>query len=79
MPPVAPDGPILTIRRFTGIRLQMEALVKEGTLGESLADYLAKSVRERQSIFICGGTGTGKTTFLNILSSCIPQGSVWLR
>ena len=74
LPPVAPDGPILTIRRFTGIRLQMEALVKEGTLGEAQASYLSKAVRERRSIFICGGTGTGKTTFLNILSSCIPPG-----
>ncbi|MBP7402200.1 MAG: CpaF family protein [Clostridia bacterium] len=72
LPPVAPDGPILTIRRFTGIRLRMDALVREGTLDDAQADYLARSVRERRSIFICGGTGSGKTTFLNILSSCIP-------
>lgn len=72
LPPVAPDGPILTIRRFTGIRLQMEALVREGTLSERQAAFLRDAVRARRSVFICGGTGTGKTTFLNILSSCIP-------
>ncbi len=72
LPPVAPDGPILTIRRFAGIRLRMDALVTEGTLTDSQAAYLAQAVRERKNIFICGGTGSGKTTFLNILSSCIP-------
>ncbi len=73
LPPVAPDGPILTIRRFTGIRLRMEALVREGTLSQALAAFLTRAVVNRRSILICGGTGTGKTTFLNILTSCIPS------
>ncbi len=72
LPPVAPDGPILTIRRFTGIRLRMEALICEGTLSQTLAGFLTRAVRDKRSIFICGGTGAGKTTFLNILTSCIP-------
>ena len=72
LPPVAPDGPILTIRRFTGIRLRLEALISEGTLTENQAVFLRNAVRDRRSIFICGGTSSGKTTFLNILSSCIP-------
>ena len=72
LPPVAPDGPILTIRRFTGIRLRLDALIDEGTLSGEQAAFLRDAVRDRRSIFICGGTGSGKTTFLNILSSCIP-------
>jgi len=72
LPPVAPDGPVLTIRKFSGIRPDMQSLLDCGFITSRAAGYLADSVRNRESIFICGGTGSGKTTFLNILSSFIP-------
>jgi len=72
LPPAAPDGPVLTIRKFSGIRPDMQALLDCGFISQSAASYLIASVRNRESIFICGGTGTGKTTFLNILSGYIP-------
>ncbi len=72
LPPAAPDGPVLTIRKFTGLRPDMESLVDCDFISEEAAGFLAESVRERKTLFVCGGTGTGKTTFLNILSSFIP-------
>ncbi len=73
LPPVAPDGPILAIRRFTGIRPTMSALVANETLSAAAADWLKEKVIARCNIFISGGTGTGKTTFLNALSAFIPD------
>ena len=70
--PVAPDGPILTIRKFTGIRPDMDALLKCHFLSQKEADYLIHAIKSKMNIFISGGTGTGKTTFLNILSGFIP-------
>lgn len=72
LPPIAPDGPILTIRKFTGIRPNMESLIRQEFITKEAADYLSEAVRDRKTIFICGGTGSGKTTFLNTLSSFIP-------
>ncbi|NLC39318.1 MAG: CpaF family protein [Clostridiaceae bacterium] len=72
LPPAAPDGPILSIRRFTGILPHMSAMVANGTLTQGEADYLQKAVADRQSIFISGGTGSGKTTMLNALAAYIP-------
>ncbi len=72
LPPVAPDGPVLTIRKFTGLRPEMAALIENGFISMQAADDLAAAVRNRKTLFICGGTGTGKTTFLNILSEYIP-------
>ena len=72
LPPVAPDGPILTIRKFTGIRHEGPALVASGMLSQQALDYLEQAVRRRETLFICGGTGTGKTTLLNVLSQAIP-------
>lgn len=69
--PAAPDGPVLTIRKFTGIRPDMRALIEDGFITDGAADYLINAVRNKQTIFICGGTGCGKTTFLNILSEYI--------
>lgn len=69
--PTAPDGPVLTIRKFTGIRPDMNALINDGFLTADAADYLINGVRNKLTIFICGGTGCGKTTFLNILSEYI--------
>ncbi len=73
IPPVAPDGPVLTLRKFTGVRHTPEALVETGFLTTDSLKFLQHQVRERRSVFICGGTGTGKTTLLNVLSSFIPD------
>ena len=71
LPPAAPDGPVLTIRKFTGFRPDMKSLVDVDFITEEAADMLISAVRHKKTIFICGGTGTGKTTFLNILSGYI--------
>ena len=73
LPPVAPDGPIFTIRKFTGVRPDIDTMIAQGFLTDAAADYLREAVRSRQTIFLCGGTGSGKTTFLNTLSSFIPK------
>lgn len=71
--PVALNGPILTIRRFPDDPITMERLIRFGSISEYLAEYLAVLVRARYNIFISGGTGSGKTTFLNALSYYIPE------
>lgn len=68
---IAPEGPILTIRKFTGIHPDMETLINTGFITTRHADFLIKSVKNKKNIFISGGTGTGKTTFLNVLSAYI--------
>ena len=73
LPPAAPYGLVLSIRRFTGIRPTMEALVENNTLPLNEARFLADAVRSRKNIFISGGTASGKTTFLNALAAFIPQ------
>lgn len=72
LPPAAPDGPCLSIRRFTGIKPNLQSLIERQTISQTAADYLVNAVRNKQSIFVSGGTGTGKTTFLNALSAYIP-------
>lgn len=71
--PVALNGPILTIRKFSKKPYTMETLVEFGSLSEETAYVLKKLVESKYNIFISGGTGSGKTTFLNALSSCIPR------
>ena len=71
IPPLAVEGPALSIRRFTAARPDPDALVASGTLTAELRDRLAAAIRERRSIVISGGTGSGKTTLLNALSSFI--------
>ncbi|MBR3057772.1 MAG: CpaF family protein [Clostridiales bacterium] len=71
--PVAPDGPIFTIRKFTGIHQDIQTLIKSGFLSREAALYLSRAVVSKKTIFLCGGTGSGKTTFLNVLSSFIPK------
>lgn len=71
LPPLALDGPALTIRRFRRHGLSPEDLVANGTLGRPLLDFLARAVRARASVLVCGGTGSGKTTTLNVLSSFV--------
>jgi pilus assembly protein CpaF len=71
VPPLAVDGAALSIRRFTSIRPDPDALVESGTLTPELRDVLADAIRERRSVLISGGTGSGKTTLLNALSTYI--------
>jgi pilus assembly protein CpaF len=66
--PIAIDGPLVSIRKFAKRTLNMEALVRGGALSASMAQVLGEAVRARLSIVISGGTGSGKTTFLNALS-----------
>ncbi len=74
LPPAAPDGPILTIRKFSRDTLTMRDLTAAGTISRQAAEFLADAVRARYNIFISGGTGAGKTTVLNALSEFIPPG-----
>jgi pilus assembly protein CpaF len=69
LPPLALDGPALTIRRFRRRGFSPEDLVANGTLTRPLLDFLARAVRARCTLLVCGGTGSGKTTTLNALSS----------
>lgn len=71
IPPLALNGPVLSIRRF-GVRLTTEDLVANETLPRSMLELLAGAVQGRISVLISGGTGSGKTTLLNALSSFIP-------
>ena len=70
---VALNGPILTIRRFPESRIAMEDLLRMGTITKEAADFLKILVRSGYNIFISGGTSSGKTTFLNVLSEYIPR------
>jgi pilus assembly protein CpaF len=74
IPPLALDGPVLTIRRFGRRGLTADDLVANGTLTRPLLDFLARAVRARASVLVCGGTGSGKTTTLNVLSGFIGAG-----
>ncbi len=74
IPPLALNGPTLSIRRFGVKRLQMDDLVANGSLPQEIADFLAAIVKARISCVISGGTGAGKTTLLNTLSAFIPTG-----
>ena len=71
--PVALNGPIVTIRRFPDQPITMGDLVRFGSLTEEVCEWLGSLVKAKYNIFISGGTGSGKTTFLNALSNYIPQ------
>lgn len=73
LPPIALNGPILTIRRFAKHPPDMNQLLQWGALSEAVAQFLAKLVKARYNIFISGGTGSGKTTFLGALAQYIPE------
>ena len=73
IPPLALDGPMLSIRRFAVEPYRMEDLLAFGTLTPALAEILSAAVRARLNILISGGTGGGKTTLLNVLSNAIPN------
>src|SRR4051795_12716281 len=72
LPPLALDGPVLTIRRFRRRGLGPDDLVANGTWPAPLRGVLAAAVRARLSILVSGGTGSGKTTTLNALSAFVP-------
>jgi pilus assembly protein CpaF len=72
IPPLAIDGPVLSIRRFGVDPLKMNDILKTGSLTENIATLLKGAVKARLNILISGGTGSGKTTLLNILSEYIP-------
>lgn len=73
LPPVALCGPTLTIRKFSKTPMTIERLIQYGSITREIADKLELLVRAKYNIFICGGTGSGKTTFLNALSNYIPK------
>ncbi|MBO6852111.1 MAG: CpaF family protein [Marinobacter sp.] len=73
IPPLAVDGPLLSIRRFSIGRLSMDALMERGTLTPPIAALLEGIVRGRLNVLISGGTGSGKTTLLNVMSGFVPD------
>jgi pilus assembly protein CpaF len=73
IPPLAVDGSALTIRKFAADPLGADDLVRNGTLSPAARDFLAACVRARLNVIVSGGTGAGKTTTLNVLSSFIPE------
>lgn len=73
MNPVALNGPIVTIRRFPEKPITMDWLIRNHSISSEAAEFLKKLVRAGYNIFISGGTGSGKTTFLNALSQFIPS------
>jgi pilus assembly protein CpaF len=72
IPPLALQGPVITIRKFSRDPLTMQNLIQFGTITPEAADFLAACVSGRLNILVSGGTGSGKTTLLNVLSSFIP-------
>ncbi len=73
LPPVAINGPIVTIRKFAEKPFGWDELIANGTLNAGQADFLRNAVTEGMNIIVGGGTSTGKTTFLNVLASAIPE------
>jgi pilus assembly protein CpaF len=73
IPPLAVDGPLLTIRKFSADPYDVDDLIQFGTMTRTVADFLAACVRGRLNILVSGGTGVGKTTTLNVLSGFVPD------
>lgn len=73
LPPISLCGPILTIRKFSKTPMTIEKLIQYGSLTKEIAEKLEILVKAKYNIFISGGTGSGKTTFLNALSNYIPK------
>ncbi|MHC4117926.1 MAG: CpaF family protein [Planctomycetota bacterium] len=74
IPPLALDGPMVSVRRFGATPINIRRLIELNTLAEDMAQFMKACVKCRMNILISGGTGTGKTTFLNALSRWIPEG-----
>lgn len=73
LPPIALCGPTMTVRKFSKTPMTIEKLIEYGSLTQEIADKLELLVKAKYNIFVCGGTGSGKTTFLNALSNYIPR------
>ena len=73
IPPIAIDGPMMSIRKFRMQTLSMDDYVARDTMSQDMANFLAAAVRSRLNVLVCGGTGAGKTTLLNLLSTCIDE------
>ncbi len=73
IPPIALDGPCLSIRKFRKTALSADDLLRMGSVSQQILDYLRERVQRRTNLVIVGGTGSGKTTFLNLLSQWIPR------
>lgn len=73
LPPIALDGPTVTIRKFPEDPMTVQKLIQYGSITEEVAELLERMVKAKYNIFISGGTGSGKTTFLNALSNFIPK------
>jgi pilus assembly protein CpaF len=74
IPPLAIDGPVMSIRRFGGSPLRFKDMLRIGSITPEMVGFLGACVRAKMNILISGGTGTGKTTMLNAMSSFIPDG-----
>src|SRR6266542_538541 len=73
IPPLSLSGPVITIRKFSKNKLQLEDLIRSGTISAEAVDFLERCVQAELNILISGGAGAGKTTLLNALSSAIPD------
>ncbi len=74
MPPLAPDGPVVTIRKFSERVITLDEMVGLGSLDQAMLMFLTWAVHARKNVVVSGGTGSGKTTLLNAMSCCIPAG-----
>ncbi len=74
IPPLALDGPTMSIRRFAGVQIDARSLIEFDSWSEEMCMFLESAVKCRLNIIVSGGTGTGKTTLLNVLSKWIPNG-----
>src|SRR5439155_378408 len=73
IPPLALNGPVVTIRKFPKYRITVEDYIKFGTATAEMMEFMRACVEARLNMFISGGTGSGKTTLLNIMSGFIPE------
>ena len=73
VPPLSLCGPVLNVRKFSSVPLGPQDLLDNGTMGPRMLAFLGACVRGRANILICGGTSSGKTTLLGVLSSCVPD------
>ena len=73
IPPIALDGPMLSIRKFRAQAMRLQDYIKMGAMSREMGDFLASAVRSRLNVLVCGGTGSGKTTLLNMLSGHISE------